>query len=405
MTSRNAIMTYLMVFSAAISSAALANTELPDPFDARTAGMGVTGAAFVNSAAAAYHNPAAMEAIGHLDVTLAVTPYFNSFTVPLNGANTSVDSEKAVAPLFFAGAAYRLPVLDNRIVVGLAAYPTAGMSAKYDNVQALGGEDLNAQIFMLETILPVSVRIIDGLSVAAALRDTYVSQTMRTVDPTMGPTEMSLTGNNILGASVGVHYKVNDMFSAGFSYRSKITVETSGDTKVVAADADFTTNSEFAAPHSFRLGAAVSLLDKTLLLAADLKYGMYENSNKTMPVKVKGTPAGDTEQQMPMQWKDVIACHLGAEYIVASRFPVRLGYHISNSATPESTASFFTTPPGLLHSIHGGAGVNLSSWNFDLAAIYLIANGHVDTASTSNMGEGDYKAGGVIVALSGAYHY
>src|SRR5260370_17791906 len=116
--------------------------------------MGGPGAAYIHNAAAIYHTPASLDGVKGFTATVDFTGFSPRLTSPVSGDGTAISSDFSVYPLFLAGAAYRLT---DRIVVGVAAYPTAGFGSGYSQVAPYGGEGLHFCIFFLEMPPPVSV--------------------------------------------------------------------------------------------------------------------------------------------------------------------------------------------------------------------------------------------------------
>src|SRR5689334_22945813 len=111
-----------------VSGKALATTEGPAFFDARSVAMGSTGVAHVHNGASLYHNAATLAEIENVAVTLDISPVIPVFTTPFTGPNTSVKSDSNIAPFFLAGGAYRL---NERLVLGLGFFGAGGFGGSY----------------------------------------------------------------------------------------------------------------------------------------------------------------------------------------------------------------------------------------------------------------------------------
>jgi long-chain fatty acid transport protein len=395
----------IVVATIIFPATALATIDLPAIFDARSLALGGAGAAFVDNPTAAYYNPACLENIEKLSLSLGFSPFITNSTVPLNGPNTAVDSTTAFAPLFFAGAGWRLPFFD-RVVVGLAAYPTAGLSNAYEDLAAFGGDNIKMGIFMIEASIPVSIRIVEGLAIAFSWRMTYLSQNAKLYVPDgMGglmSLDQEMSGIDAAGFSAGIYYRANDWLQLGLAWRSKVGVDTSGDSDVLGGT--FDTESEFKAPDIIRLGVAIKPMED-LMVALDFKYITYSDTNKELKFTIKDTPFGDQTSSQLLDWEDVFAGHLGVEYYVTSNLPIRLGYSVTKSATPKNRANFLITGPGLLHSIHGGLGLVYDKWSVDAGAFYVFNTDNQVSATALNTGEGEYLTTGLMFALSGSYNF
>lgn len=378
-----------------------ATVEPPAVSDARSAALGSTGVAYSDSAAAVYHNPAALAGVEKGLVTLSVSPFFPKLRAPIGG--TEQDSERGFFPMFLAGGAYRLT---DDLVLGVAAYPVLGFGGKYSNLDVLGGEDLSVAAASFEASPAVSYAITKRVSLGLGYRVTYMTQDIHQVTPAVGPggdpvlvaSDMNLSGMNFLGVQAGVLARVADGTRLGFTYRNKVTIDLEGE--VESAGTKLDASSEFAAPHTFKLGLAQALLDEQLMLAVDLKYALYAESSETMTTTIEGL--GTTEA--PLDWKNSLAAAVGAEYRLANDGPrLRVGYGATQSATSEDYPQPFLAPPGFIHSVHAGAGMRFSALELDLGGFYMWSGSDVEPAADSGAEAGEYAIDAYVVAVSATY--
>lgn len=373
------------------SGLAHANIEPPAAYDARSIGMGSTGVAHVHNGASLFHNPAALSGVEKGAFTATFAPLLPQTRAPIAVPETQVTSERGFFPMFLVGGAYRV---HPKLTLGLAAYPTMGFASTYKNVAMPGGipalPELSAKLAAMEIAPGAAFNITDRIAVGLAYRVTYMSFGMQ--QPPAPKLDMS--GWNFLGIQAGLFAKVTDTTRLGFTYRNKVPVTMKGD--MDAGGQTVTTEVEFAAPHAFKLGVAQSLLDEQLLVALDLKLGLYKDASKSLAVK---TPAGTTETSL--DWKNTFGVHAGAEYRFAPEgFRARLGYSLTQSATPENRALPILPPPGLQHSIHLGAGVSYQSFDLDVGGYYLFGSKH---SSPEGGAPGDYSMNAMLFGLGGTY--
>jgi long-chain fatty acid transport protein len=410
-----------------VAGKADASTELNGLFDARSMGMGGTGVAYLDSAGAIPTNPAALDQIKKLTLTLNGFLFISQPEAPYkvthpNGMGGTADyyetfrSKTILAPLFFLGGAYRL--LD-RVVVGAAFYPVIGQGTQavyqpspelmpqleYKNKAALG---------LLEVGVPVSVRVLDTLSLAAMWRVTYMTQNVSTVlstRPVPNPVyaNIDVTGVNFAGLEVGLFYHPAPSLRLGLTYRNKVTVEGNGTTTTknpLAAGAPLVlpTIQPFSSPHAFRAGIAISALDDKFLFATDVKYLMYAEAWKVLETTTirDGKPM---VQRTPAYWKDAYNVHLGAEYKLSDGLRVRGGYILATSATPEAYAKAFMAPPGVSHCFTAGVGLKVrEDLDVDLAGSYVVLKSKIDVATPDNAGIGIYASHTGELSASATYH-
>jgi hypothetical protein len=161
----------------------------------------------------------------------------------------------------------------------------------------------------------------------------------------------------------------------------------------------FDSESEYNTPHSFRLGADLTLLDETLIVALDARYMLYSLSHEEVTTTLE-RDGMSMSSAMPLRWNDSFGIMLGAEYLIAPAIPVRLGYNLTPSATPAETASPFLPVPPLLHGFSAGIGLRRDRLDLDFAVIYAIASGEVETGMTA----GAYESESVILSAAVSYH-
>jgi long-chain fatty acid transport protein len=386
----------VVVSLAGLAETASASPEPPGAYDARSLGMAGTGVSYIHNGSSVYHNPAILDGIKDYSATLSVTGAMPMVTAPVNGPQTQLSSDSSVVPLVLIGGGYRLT---DQLVVGAAVYPKGGFGSTYSNVAALGGQDLSLRVMLLEASPAVSFSIFDNLSIGLGYRITHARQTRHQPLPTGGASDLSLSGTNFAGVHVGLHYQPSEAWDLGFSYRNKVTTKMKG--KTTMNGTDFDTTAHFGVPHTLRLGAAHALLDqKALLLSLDLKYLLYAGSNKQIELTIV-TPEGSNTTVTPLNWKNVASASLGAEYRVSPLVAVRAGYFVSGSATPEDHVNPFTPPPGIIHSVHAGAGLSLSPWDLNAGLAYAINGQDVQAAGVV---PGHYEANAMFLGISASYH-
>lgn len=431
MRSSRLLVVVLLLMSA---GKAYASNEINGLFDARSHAMGGTGVAFLDSAGAIPTNPALLDQIGKLTISLDVfaiaaqpeAPY-TIYHLDANGnryRNYETErSSAAFAPLPFLGGAYRL---FDRVVLGIAAYPVIGQgtSAKYrpapdefPNLIAIN----KASLGLIEAAESVSVRILDNLSVGASWRVMYMTQSVSTPVPLNNMTtgvlsntehtmatnaDIAVTGVNLLGFQLGVLYKVVPSLRLGLTYRSKVVVDGKGTTttKIGSSSVELPTRTNFTSPHTFRAGLAWSALNDRLLIAADFKYLMYAEAFKELAT-ITTMNGMDTTKIQQLHWKDAYTVQLGVEYKAADILKLRAGYILATSATPNDYALDFTAPPGISHLGVIGLGVKaMDTLDIDAAGGVVVLQTHVDQATPYNAGVGIYASHGTEFSLSATYH-
>lgn len=408
---------------------ATASTDINGLFDARSMGMGSTGVAYLDSPGVLALNPAAIDGIKELalslDIYLIVAQPEAPYTIThVDGAGQqyqtyeTIRSEPTSAPLPFIGGAFRLA---DRVVFGAGIYPMVGQGtqARYQPAPELRPElwlENEAALGLIEVGNALSVRILDNLSFGAMYRITYMTQTVSTPVPgqnfvrATNPVyaNIDVTGLNFAGFQLGVLWKPVPSLGLGFSYRNKVVMEGEGTTEsnnpITGETVSIPTIMEFPNPHNFRVGLAWTTLQEKLLLAAEFKYLMYAEAWETLNTTT--TRNGMTmTTSTPTHWKDAYNVYLGAEYTLSKLLRLRGGYIMATSATPAEYAQQFMAPPGVSHCGTAGIGFKvLKDLNVDFAAAYVVLQSEIDTATPENSGVGTYASHGYELSLSAMYH-
>jgi long-chain fatty acid transport protein len=362
------------VVLAAWAKPAFPNAEPPAIYDTRSVSMGGTGAATANSPAAIFHNTAGLGEIDSLSVSLTFTPYFIQLNYPwLTGAGypETTSSERTVGPLGFLGLGVRV---HDRVVLGLGAFLTAGLGAKYKSVEALGGQDAEMGAFAGEIQLPFVYQINNELTLGAAYRMSFAIHQMKMPmpdqqdPPELVETEMSTVGFDFVGFQFGILYKPTKNFRLGVNYRSPVVVEMKGETKAGGVTVEKDTKVDYELPHSIKIGAACSYFEDALTLAADFNYWMYSRSHEEYG------------------WRDAITLNLGAEYWVNDMVPIRMGTFIGRSATSEAATNPFVPAEGPTLGATLGSGVRLGGWDIDLGLAFVWASSDIEVANPQGGG-------------------
>ena len=382
------------------ASLAFANREPDTTYDARSVGMGGTGAATADGNGAIYHNTARLSDIGEFHLGITVSPYMpqasGPWADPMTFAPVTRKSTRAFAPFPMLNVAYRV---HKRVVVGVAGFAAGGGGSKYENVPILGNNTAEIRAVIFEVQVPIAIQVSPKLSIGAAYRAGYgrvdikIPQLANAMDPSMGfvMPETTFSGTTAAAVQVGVHYRPTSGVQLGAGYRSKLSIDMDGDTKIadtVVAD-DLTINS--SEPHRFVVGAAAQLLDHRLLLATDVTYWLYSESHKANAAEFRAT-----------DWKDAFNLGVGAEFAASSKVIVRGGYAVGRMATSNGSASAFEAPPGTRHTFTVGAGLKLDKFTLDVGGAYGVVPGKTIAAG---MNQGTYKFNSLMGSITGSYHY
>jgi long-subunit fatty acid transport protein len=388
-----------LVAMAGLAQNALATTDPPTVHDARAMAMGSTAVAHVHNGAAVYHNVAALHEVETVALTANFALVHVGQSAPVEGPNTSLDSEAAIVPQFLIGGAYRVT---EQMVLGLAAYTTAGFGAEYKS-SAPGFSKL--QLGALEVSPALEYSLTKQFALGVGYRISHLMEKSTVHIPVMTPMGVAivdvtsdLSGTSFAGFHVGAYYRPTPALKLGLAYRSKTTTTLKGKATVMGQDQD--QSFDFSFPHAFRLGAAYEAIPNKFSIAVETRYLLHAESNK----EIVTTTGGQTTTQ-PTNWKNSFSVGLGFEYFVAENVPLRAGYMLTTSATADDRPAPFFPPPGLLHSVHAGFGLRFGSVDLDAAAYYAFGRSDVQNPAPMSAFPGRYTLDTLAGGVSVTYHH
>lgn len=366
----------VMCAAAAVSlvpAVSSANSEVIAAYDARSAGMAYTGAAYVDNATAILHNPANLTDIQRLSINVSFNPAIQKLQAEGFSGNAatpilSTSTPFVFAPLGFVGVAYKG---HSRFVIGAAAMVVDGSGVKNDNVPlSVFGDPRGAAVIgssrglqlAYEVRLPVAIKVTDWLSVAGGYRMTFANQISGFKAGELTVFDQKLSGHNYSSAQAGIMIKPMPELQFGLAYRSRSKVELSGSRNTASAEGFVKEAqvSNYVVPHQFTAGVATRLLAQKLLLTGDFKYWLYQDAYKST-----------------RDHRDAMSGNIGAEYHINRNIPVRAGFFIGQSATRTTAATMFTPSPKLQLGGTIGSGAHFDVVDIDASVGYGEAGGTV----------------------------
>jgi len=409
----------VMVLGAAPASA---NPE-PTAYDSRSIAMGITGTSFLERPAALALNPANMEGIDKLGFTFNFSNLFVNQRAPVQGPNTRVDSGIGYGPMpsgFIGGR------IAPRVVLVGGIYIETGYGSSFDDVTCLDGDeviggvpdtnpqtctngqpqDLNVTFFVGEFAAGTSFRVTDKFWLGVALRIPFSKQVADLYQNTLaalglfgyGRVKNDLGGVGFPSPRFGLTYKPHPKVSIGVMYRMYSKIKLTGTTEAdLLGGATFDASSDWYIPHAIHFG--VSWLPTTrLLFALEARlqfHGAAKTGNKNQTVSTTD-PDGNLPGfsiVVPFGWKTAWSVKLGAEYRIKPPIAIRGGAAISESATTEEWAQYFTPPAGLSGYFSAGLGFYWNDRNnpeikdkymLDLTGAFTFSGGNISDGLAAN---------------------
>ncbi len=306
---------------------------------------------------------------------------------------------------------------------GLAVNAPFGLKTEWESPDQFAGRFVNTESALLVIDLNPNVGFklseTFGVGIGAIIRLTEVELNRRqaTIDPFFG-TLVEFASTNLqsdmdegFGWQLGLLHRYNESFSWGFSYRSKVQADYTGDARftqiatgnpvldqILAATFPFDQNlpvkTAIEFPDTASLGVAVALGAESLL-EVDVNWAGW-SSFKTLLIEFPGNPIFDLER--PENWKDVYSYRLGLLFGRGSGREWRFGYVWDES--PQPTASVSPLLPDADRAGYTiGWGREGSGVDLDLALMYLDFDPRTNDASIDDF-NGTYSQTGWLLSAT-----
>lgn len=193
----------------------------------------------------------------------------------------------------------------------------------------------------------------------------------------------------------------------GFTYRSKVTVNSSGTTTTTDPTSGtalrLDTRAPFTNPHIFRGGVAWTTAQEKLLIAANFKYLLYAEAYKSITTTVVMN-GREMANETVTNWQNAYAVQVAAEYKAFETTSFRAGYTMVMSATPKDYAKAGMAPPGASHGVSVGVGSTvIDNLSVDFALEYISYAVKVEKATPDNAGVGTYASNSGQFGVSATY--
>lgn len=355
--------------------------------------MGCAGSALFTDGASLFFNPGAAAFSNENSVNVATTPIFANVMYVDSSTKKAYRTENPVGTPFSIYGLFQFKK-DSKLKYGIAVYTPFGSTVQYEKNWigrfALTRLELKA-IFVQPTI---AYRITDKLGVGAG----FVYSTgnvnlqkdipVQFSDGTYGHAELAGKASGF-GYNVGIDYKVNDKFSIGLNYRSKVQMN------LKDGEATFTVPSSLDA--NFPDGKFMGGLPLPQVTTLGFGYKANNKLDLVLDVNYVGWKAYDTlafdyvqnttslaDTKSARNYKSIFAFRAGASYKVVENFELRAGGGYGFSPVQ---AGYLTpeTPDGNRAYVTTGLGYNLGKHFSIDASFYYTQIKRGDTNQETNL--------------------
>lgn len=425
---------------------------------ARQIGMGHLGAALKLGSESMLFNPAGLSYMsGIADISLGVTGIMSKVTYNSTTDSYKAESDNPLGTPIFGYAGYKLT---DKFYAGISITNPAGNSLFYpENWRGTHlVQDISLKAFSVQPT--ISYKISENLSLGAGLMVDFGSFELNKglvpigglagylaspvfpqpykdiITSTIGisPINAKLQGKTKVtyGFNLGVLYTLNDKWSFGLSYRSKVMMKIEdGDASVTYGSASLETlvtaltttgsplfnasiagakalnvqkfKAELPIPSNLTFGAAFKP-NRNLLLSAEIQYVGW----KAYDFLTIEFPDINFKTVQEKNFKNSMIYRIGGEYYASEKFTVRMGF-IYDSTPGDKMLYSPETPGANKFSVTGGL-TYAATKNFaiDLALQYLngqTTRGSMPQASPMPPFVGDYKSTAILPSLGLRFNF
>jgi long-chain fatty acid transport protein len=343
-----------------VGTPAFANELKIGSLGARAAAMGGAFVGLADDFSALYWNPAGLGFMKKRILSFDVLDLVPSASYRQTAGSVDLVNAEAPTKHYLGGLGGYIQPIDERLVVGLGIFTSAGFGSAWDAVDMAyysGGRadiDWSTRVGIYTFAPTLAYKINDAFSVGVQLNIHYGYFNMNTyagqISPVSGSVvdlglyEESLSGWG-LGASIGAIFKPSEKLSFGLTYRTASTVKFSGDAAISTLSyLGYAGISEMERPVTWpsdlALGLAVKPADG-LTVTADLRYTNWTSVgvlDSTYTDSFWATlMAMNRKNRMDLSWKSRVQVRAGVEYQFKPDWAVRAGYSYDPAPGPDAS--------------------------------------------------------------------
>ncbi|HET9226652.1 MAG TPA: outer membrane protein transport protein [Thermoanaerobaculia bacterium] len=401
-------------------------------FEQGSKAMGMAGAftAQADDPSLLFHNAGGLGFVTERQISTGLT-WITSTEAELEGANPfpgagyTAEQEKLSE---FPPHLYWVQPINDTWKFGLGVNAPFGLTTSWENPDEFAGRFLSSK---------AALRAIDvnptlgwnignfgiGIGAVARFSDVELNRNVGTINPftqrvaDVGRLVLESEFGTAYGFNAGILHKVNNSFSWGLSYRSKVDMDYEGDarlTQVLTGNAQFDaavraqlpferdlpveTNIEF--PDTASLGLAFAVT-KNVLVETDFNW-MGWSSFAEVPIEFTGD-AGNAlpDTEIREDWDDANNYRLGLRWTASPVSEWRFGYVFDETPQPEEAVSPLL-PDSDRNGFTIGYGRTGPGIGFDVALMYLMFEERTRERSFENEGAffGTYNTQAVLLGFT-----
>ena len=428
----------LSLLLAAGSTSVMAEGYQVNTLSAKQSGMGHVGTGMKLGAESMHFNPAGMAFMDKtLDISAGITGVWGEARYSHDGYNAHTNNS-ASTPLYgYAG----FKIYDF-LAAGISLTTPYGNSNKWpDNWK---GADLVQEISLKSFSLQPTLawKITDNFSIGAGLMimwgDVNISRSLLPMgalsaiapqynDVVLASASLHGESSTRVGFNVGAMYDINNEWTIGASYRSKVTAKvTHGKAKMEYANEEIkqllqklptfpqldkgTFAAELPLPANLTVGGSYNPENSNWLFSADVQWTFW-SAYKELNVVFTEVFLDPYSIQADKNYKNSFAFRFGSQYALTDRCDLRCGAYFDMSPVKDNFYNPETPSMNKLGLTLGGSFRPLKHFSIDASVIYLQGFSRdgsyefVDGLKQPQKFEGHYKSAAFCASIGASYFF
>lgn len=348
---------------------------------ARGTAMGGTMIGRADDPSAVAYNPAGITQLEGTQTMVGFSVVAPEGKIETPGETTRIKSNYWIPPH-----AFLTHQMNDRAWLGMGLYTRFGLGTEYPDGWEGEYNNLFTRVRSFSLNPNIAYQLTDCLSIAVGAEVMWFEfYQKKMAGQAVGGVEAKLDGDSYgVGGNIALHYKPNDTWSVGLTYKSRVKHTIKGDAKFDQAVnmgpagiwfENTSAKGDITLPDSFGLGVMYRPYDK-LTLEANAIYTLWSTYDK-LEIKygkalTPNNPSGKFNEisSVDKKWKDVWRFQFGAEYDLNQLIDLRLGYVYDQIPDRDRYADYMT-PTNDRHIINAGIGFNWEKASLDFSYSYL----------------------------------
>lgn len=384
--------------------------------DAASSGMANAFTAIADNASAVFYNPAGINQLEGTQLRSGFMLYYPNASFRGAESGERTDMHDDISALL---SGYLTHKINDKISIGGGVFSPFGLVTDWPSRWEGDYVSTYAQMRTVFVNPVISIQVHPRLSLAAGINYVYADfKIRRGIDPyrmmglpfgtTLGQITLDGSDNCSWGYNLGILFHINDQWSLGVSYRSKVNLNMDGRANYrlprflqrLFPATDISPRMEL--PPILSVDIATHLWDKWTFGAGVLWTG-WSVFDELAPNFENDLLIPPSMKSVPQDWRDVFAFRLGAQYQFNPTWVFRGGYIYDQTPVPERTLSPMV-PDSDANLLSLGIGYTKNNFVIDTSCMAVFFSDRHTRRNVDGL-NGKYTATTITFLMSFTYSF